>query len=352
MCLMQWLGPWKSDAALPDDVERAHVRCDSTPSFDMLFYRRIRRAPKGALLLLPGLHPKGPFDPRLDRFARILASAGFVVASPLLPDFKNLRVNPNVIKDAELSFLTMLTHPWMVDDVRAVVFGLSVGSLPAIALCASSKRKNDIRGLVTFGGHADWEAAVKHSLWGSPGIQPDPLNRPAIFINLVDALDVTKNDASLLVNKWLDFIHATWGNDKLSDRQSQIEIAQSLVTTIPEHLRVLFMQGAVEGGDPMALRALSSLRDRFSCMDPQPWASAVHCPTLVAHGKADNIVPVAHAQQLTQMFHPATDAKIATTGLWTHSKTTSMQGRTITAAREAAALGSIIWTLATHLEAE
>src|SRR5687768_16804695 len=98
--LMRWLGPWTSDRARPRGIHRRRISVDDR--FDAWVYRP--REPKGAMLLVPGLHYLGPADPRLDRFLSILADAGALVLCPFLPEFRALRVGPSLVHDCARAF--------------------------------------------------------------------------------------------------------------------------------------------------------------------------------------------------------------------------------------------------------
>ena len=74
--LAWWLGPWSGRAARPGNVSKRPLRIadgDGGPSY---LYAPVDRAPRAAWLISPGLHHDGPDDPRMDRFASVLASAG------------------------------------------------------------------------------------------------------------------------------------------------------------------------------------------------------------------------------------------------------------------------------------
>src|SRR5690554_1723584 len=94
--LGRWLGPWAGAEQAPEGVLRTSVfveaRAEGERPFEAWLYRPRRGRPLGAYLVAPGLHYAGPADPRMDRFLRVLASAGLVVLCPFLPDFTALRV--------------------------------------------------------------------------------------------------------------------------------------------------------------------------------------------------------------------------------------------------------------------
>src|SRR5918911_110181 len=92
--LVRWLGPWARGAAVPTGVERRRLKIAGPrgAATDAWLYRPTDRAPIGRYLVAHGLNPHGPEDPRCDRFARILAHAGFLVLVPRLEAFTRLRV--------------------------------------------------------------------------------------------------------------------------------------------------------------------------------------------------------------------------------------------------------------------
>ena len=100
--LARWLGPWTPAYRRPHDVRTRtlEISCTAPDHRPMRawIYAPTSRAPAGSLLLVPGLHFAGPADPRLDRFARILASAGLVVLAPFLPDFISQVLDPRVLE--------------------------------------------------------------------------------------------------------------------------------------------------------------------------------------------------------------------------------------------------------------
>ena len=84
--LARWLGPWTPDTRLPPGVEAEDTHVPGPPGRAPI---RVRTwtgdKPLAPLLLWPGLHYAGPDDPRLDRFGRVLAHAGYRVQAPFMP---------------------------------------------------------------------------------------------------------------------------------------------------------------------------------------------------------------------------------------------------------------------------
>src|SRR3954470_10946744 len=108
--LLRWLGPWANSEKTPDAIYREEVVLPGSPSKAYSYHNQLH-APLGAYLVVSGLHMLGPDEPRLDRFCRILAQAGFLVLSPFLPDHMNLLISPKATRD--------LGHAWDYLEARA-----------------------------------------------------------------------------------------------------------------------------------------------------------------------------------------------------------------------------------------
>ena len=91
--LLRWLGPWMDQNRAPKGVKREDLQ-KKEEDFSIWVYSS--QHVRGALYIVPGLHHEGPSDPRLDRFARVLAKAGIVVGVPFLPTSMSLRMEPSL----------------------------------------------------------------------------------------------------------------------------------------------------------------------------------------------------------------------------------------------------------------
>jgi hypothetical protein len=108
----------------------------------------------------------GPDDVRLDRFATILAAAGFVVVAPCFPAFLDLTLRESVLDDVER------THAYAESVAREIgagppaVFSISFGSLLALHLASRPHMKGRLGGVVLFGGYADLFPTVLFAVTG------------------------------------------------------------------------------------------------------------------------------------------------------------------------------------------
>lgn len=305
LTLARWLGPWADpkrapEVAITDDaVDGIRVRLFHPPG-------RVRRT----FLIAQGLHYAGADDPRLDRFCRILARAGHLVIAPYVPAY--LALTPNA--QAKREFLTIAKALPRWTDEKPVVFSISFGSLLAFTLAAEHPEL--VERLVIFGGYHDFREMMKFCLTGelSNGRKTarDPLNQPAVLINLAHLLDTP--DPAELIECWRRFVEATWGQPELKAPARFIPIAEQLA--VPAHVREHFLLGvgARPGSAPWALEALSRFDDRE--LDPRPYLPRIRCRVDLVHGLDDDVIPFEHAHALGAAL---SDAHVHLTGLYGHS---------------------------------
>ena len=129
--LARWLGPWADDAFLPGGIQREEVSYpvgDDGGSVRVWAYWPQGKELKGAYLLGPGFHFLGAPHPRMDRFARVLASVGNLVFSPFIGDYMNMRIRPDSAEEFKAAFDGLLVHARCPAGVKPGVFAISFGS--------------------------------------------------------------------------------------------------------------------------------------------------------------------------------------------------------------------------------
>ena len=320
-CLARWLGPWAGEDAAPE-VERETVAV--APHLGARLYRPARRRATGAALLVPGLHYLGPDDPRLDRFARVLAHSGSWVLAPCLPDFLALRLAPSLLSDTALAFDWLDAHAERPGGPVGVV-SISFGSLPALRLAADRPTRGGP--LLTFGGFADWRAAMRFCLTGRVPGEPverarpyDPLNRPAVFLQLTRWLPGAPADPRALEAAWRSFVERTWGRPEMKAEARWRPVAEALAATLPVPQRPLFLEGcgAAPGGLERVEAALAVAPAR-PWLDPRPHLSRLRGPVYLVHGADDDVIPATELEALRAAVPPAALGGAWCTGLYGHT---------------------------------
>lgn len=330
--LARWLGPWADEHAAPRvERDRLTVAPDAPGDrpFEMVVLRPARGRMIGALLLVPGLHYAGPDDPRLDRFAAIVAHAGVLVASPLLPDFARMRLDPRLITDAARAFEALLALPDR-PPVPPGVMSISFGSLPALRLASDPRYADQIAGVLTFGGYAVWQNAMRFCLIGRDGAPLDPVNWPVLFLETLDRLPGVV-DAERLATAWRGFMVDTWGRPAMKAPDRYGPVAERWAEAVDPADRRLFLQGccAAPGGAALIEQAIADIGSSRDYLDARSHLRGLRAPLYCVHGADDEVIPVTEAPLIAAACDPAHPVEVLITGLYGH---TAQQRPTLRAA--------------------
>jgi pimeloyl-ACP methyl ester carboxylesterase len=341
--LLRWLGPWTSSARVPEGIERE--RWSLRDDLSTYLYRP-RGPAVGTYLIAPGLHFLGPDDPRLDRFCRVLARAGFRVVAPFLPSFIDLVVRPSAPDDFEIVARASVER----FGAPVAVFSISFGSWPALEVAARLGR--DVDGVITFGGYAELEAAIRFAVDGvmrTPGgdvtLARDPLNSPALFLNVLPHLEAG-GDTTELEAAWREMVRTTWGKMELKAPGKLDPFAHALAPRVPAHQRELFLIGCgvVPGAPALIEASLARAGDALAFASPAAALARLKCPVVVCHGRDDDVIPWGEAEKLYAALAPRVPARLLLTGLYGHTGAERPSPRVL--AREATTLIALARALA------
>ncbi|MCX5741483.1 MAG: hypothetical protein NT062_03175 [Proteobacteria bacterium] len=333
--LARWLGPWADSTRVPADIA---VRDELVGELRVRVFGA--GGTRATYLVAPGLHYAGVDDPRMDRFCRILASAGGLVVAPFVPDYLALRPRGRAKRDFARVFahLANLGSP---PGRKPIVFSISFGSLLALSLAAT--HGDAIDRLVLFGGYADLATTLQFALTGevlgSGRIATrDPLNQPVVLANLVDQLeDLAAADRDALVAHWRRYVERVWGRPEMKARDRYVAIALELAADVPPALRALFLVGigVTPGARELAARALRAFDARE--LDPTPHLAAIRCRVELVHGTDDDVIPFEQSHALAaQLPH----ARVHLTGMYNHTR--AMLPSPGALARELRTMGAIL----------
>lgn len=315
--LARWLGPWANERRAPRGVQRVEEQIAGPDGSIRQWIYRPRR-PTGTVLLVPGLHFAGPADPRMDRFARVLAKAGYWVCAPFLPAFINMRLAPSLIDDA-LAVFDALAARADRPAGQPGVFSISFGSLPALRIAAA--RPKQVGSALIFGGYAAWQDTLRFSITGGHGVPHDPLNRPVVFMNLVEHLPDVPADPALLLAAWRRYLHATWGKPEMKRDGAWQSVARTIADDLPVGCQRLFLLGCglAPGALHVAEAALAASAAARDWLDPRPHMGAIECPVSIVHGADDDVIPHTQAQLLSEALPTASRAGVYISGAYGHT---------------------------------
>ena len=311
--LLRWLGPWTDQNRAPHGVVRTEIATDT--SFPIWVYNTPQS--RGAIYIVPGLHHEGPSDPRLDRFARVLAAAGITVGVPFLPTSMGLMMKPSLCSEAYEGFVAFHKHV----DRPCGIFGISAASIGALALAADERLQKSISGVMLFGGFSHWKQALLFAATGGD-LPRDPLNLPVIFLNLWKHMDVKAHDEPRLLKAWVEFIHLTWEKEEMRPFSTHVEVASRIAQTVHPKDKDIFLMGTSvkEGGIAYVEKALDVEDASYAWLAPQQYLSRISVPLYLTHGRDDVVVPFAQSYELQRMAPKDTPTYI--TGFYDHTGVT------------------------------
>ncbi len=339
--LLRWLGPWAGERVPPGVVRETWVVRDGAPAgrraagvsprrrpgergrIECYLYRP-RAEPIATFLIAPGLHFDGPDDPRLDRFCRVLAAAGFRVAAPFIPSYVDLVVEPSAPNDLEVVARALLER--LGPSQHLTLFSISFGSWPAFEVAA--RLGDAVEGVITFGGYAQFESAIRFCVdgimrrpEGDLQLARDPLNQPVLFLNMLPWLEGVGDDTMELQHAWREMVYRTWGRMELKQPGRLEPFARQLAPSVPAEQRELFLigTGVAPGAQALLGGALDRAGSSMAFADPAPAFSRLGCPVVVCHGRDDDVIPWGEAEKLHRALSPYVPTRLLLTGLYGHT---------------------------------
>ena len=328
--LIRWLGPWSSSRKMPSDVRfsSSWIEAERGREMEVVLATPARRPVVGGVLIAPGLHFGGAEEARMKRFISVLAHAGLAVCAPDIPDYIDQVLRPSAVDDLGRALDHFRAEGGLPEGRPPAIFTISFGSWTGLEVACRPEHRGQIGGVVTFGGFADWRAALRFCVGLSYADDPDrprdPLNRPVCFMNVYDDLPGAPRapeDREALFARWRAFMEATWGRNEMKVGGRHEAVALELAKEVPEHLRTFFLQGcaAAPGGGDLCATALEQ-GDPRPWLDPRPRLVGLEAPISIVHGVDDDVIPFEEMAELQAAMPPEAEVRTYATGLYGHSE--------------------------------
>lgn len=241
------------------------------------------RAPP--VLLIHGAHFQGIHEPRIQEFARALASAGLRVITPHLDEITHHNVTPSTLDTIQqvARLAAKRTHYETVG-----VIGISFSGSLALLTAAHEQAPRVIANVAAVGAYASvahlgrWYAgldAVGPDRQVLP-FKPHPYGARVLFQAHADAVFGEQADQ---VKRALSFY--------ISD---QPERAQAFAQTLPEPPRSEVLELVSDVPHPLSTKLLSLLDEHkaeLAAISPEGQLDKLNVPVLLVHGSDDPVVP-------------------------------------------------------------
>jgi len=268
------------------DARPVDVRVEEHPLAGLR--SRTYRGEGPPLLLVHGAHPGGVDEPRLVRFASLLAEAGFVVSTPEIPALRALRFDPGAA-DQIAAAARALGRP------TVGVVGISFGG--GLALVAAADEPA-IGAVWTIGAHHD---AARLAAWW----RGEPIAGP-------DGARVTEGaeryGAQVLAHAYAEdyFAHDAEGaraalGDVLRGTAPQLDALHPEARARVEALR----QGRAPDREALA-RLTERHAAELAAVSPAGRLARVRVPVFVLHGEGDPLVAPSEAEWIARELPSAT----------------------------------------------
>jgi len=252
-----------------------------------------------------------------------MASVGYLVMVPRIRSFADLQIRPEAYDDAEQALGALRELPDYPVGGRTDLLSISFGSSLAIHLASRTSLQSQIRRVLIYGGFADWKKTMQFALSGNATAKHDPLNRPVVYMNLLESFDVDGEAQVELIEAWGRFCRDTWGREEMKIPYAATRTAREIARRIHPSSQALFLEGCNVSSNPEEAdyRCLEALeRGDYSWLDQTAKFAKVSCPVTVIHGRDDDVIPYTQAEELFQSLNIEAQEQMLISGLYAHTK--------------------------------
>jgi len=284
-------------------------------------------------IILGGITSMGRFHPQLLRFARALAASGAGVLVPEMPEWRDLKLAPEVTTPTVRASLRALEARPEVQKGKVGLAGFSFGAAQAAIASSYNDLSDRIAGVVLFGGYCDLERTLRYQLTGlhewdgvTERADPDPYGRWVIASNYLtevpgyeDQADVAAAlrrlalaSTELRIPAWdprHDALKAELRSNLTAGHQATFDLFAPC-TSAPL---------AGEAGEAMAIDLAGACRRSQPLLDPNFELQRMRVPIHLFHGRGDRLVPYTESLRFHQRLPASLDSEVTVTALFAHS---------------------------------
>ena len=285
-------------------------------------------------VVLHGVSRPGRFHPTLLRFVRALASSKAAVLVPQVPEWVDLRLQPERTLPTVRAALDGLRSLPGTSDGPYGLIGFSFGAPQVIIAAAHQDVADQLAGVIGFGGYCDIESMVRFQMtgrfeWGDAThrLRPDPYGRWIMGGNHLTSIPEYQNAQDVSDALWRLAVEA--GERRiLAWDPSYDTIKEQLRKQVSKDRREIFdlfappsdrepAETEAERITPLLTRAAMQAAP---LLDPLPFLSRVETPVQLIHGRNDRLIPYTETLRMEAAFPEKTRVDTTITALLDHSE--------------------------------
>lgn len=255
---------------------------------------RPSRHPRGALVTIPGLSPKGVADPRWVKVNHGLRRAGFTVLAPDFPDIAALRMGPAQVDQIEAALLAILSRPDLHNGLQVSIFSVSFSGSLSLLACTRPALRGRVRAVFALGTFCSIGAALERVM-----VDPaaDPYGRLILMGNFLEA---SVGPRPHLRQACFTLALQHWHREPEAALQQTV---QGLGDDDRRLLRALLDDPALRQRHWDRMR--SAHAHTLQAMDVVPRLSPALPPVTLVHGLGDDVIPESESEALAVAIRSA-----------------------------------------------
>lgn len=342
-----WASLGRGVRAIEVSVDRGSDRAPAT-----LYLPSGRSRGLPGWVVLHGITVPGRKHEALVRFARALAGSGAAVLTPEIPEWADLRLEPErSVATIQAAALTLSAREETAPD-RLGLMGFSFGAPQALIASADPRLEGRLRLIVGFGGYCDLRRLLRFMFTGEHEwdgeehyIRPDPYGRWIVGANYLNR--VPRFTGFGATSRALRHLALEAGQRRLASWDPLYDgVKHELRAGLPPDERRVFDVFAPpadsrpdrERAYEMVDQLLDAMHGASALLEPAGFLEDIDTPVRLLHGVGDHLIPYTESLRLARAFGPRAGVSVALTGLFGHSSAQDGHGLW-TRARHAAALG-------------
>lgn len=243
----------------------------------------------GTVVILHGMSPKGPSDPRMIALCHSVASCGYQVICPEIQEVKDLTISSAQIRILKQVLISLRTSPVLKKEERFALMAPSFSAGVSLAALADHELQESIASMCALGTFASVKNVVKFFFSSK---RADNYGRLIVMRNFIEKA-VGKNPK--LKKAFTIAIEDNWHNRQPGHLELYLQ-------SLPIKDRNFFERIKADQAFRMQTmqRILSQDLDEFKKYDITTYAKDLNMPVLLVHGKDDHVIPASESMTMHQ----------------------------------------------------